>query len=264
MRTSKTLARLRAGKVALGANISIGPSLITAGLAGKLGFDFAWLDMEHRWYNWHDAAIMIYGCREGGVDAIVRVPDTSPATFHRCFELGAAGTMLPHCKSAADAANAVRNSKFAPVGLRGIENVLIDGEFGLVPLPEFMEKQTRESVVVVQIEDREALDCIDQITGAEGVDALFVGPGDLSQSLGRPGDMANPDLVRAIEKVAKACQRDGKAWGLPTGPNPDNIKKYVDLGARFIVPAVDYVAILTSWQKPIGDARDILAKKGLD
>jgi len=263
MRRSKTLAKLRAGKVALGGNISLGPSVIVAGLAGKLGMDFTWIDMEHRWFTFQDAALMIYGCRETDVDPMIRVPGISAQDFHRCFELGATGVMMPHCRSIADAHHAVDCSKFPPLGRRSKDNVLVDGDFGLADPKEFIDWHNRETFVTVQIEDTEAVEAVDQIIATPGVDILFIGPGDLSQSYNKPGEFDAPEMKRAYRRVDDACKKHKKWWGLPTGPSTEQVARFADMGATFLVPFVDYSAVLTSWQREVETVRNTLAKNGL-
>lgn len=262
MRRSKALETLRAGKVALGTNISIGPYIMGGALAGKLGLDFTWIDLEHRGYTYQDMTIMIYGCRETDVDAMVRVSDTSAGAFHRCFEMGAAGVMLPHCRSAAEARHAVDCSKFQPVGRRSMENVLVDADFGFADGNEFIEWHNRESFVAVQVEDREAVEVVDQIAATDGVDILFIGPGDLTKAYGKFGNMDAPEYKRAVKRVAQACEQHNKWWGLPTGSAPDGVKRYVGLGARFLAPFSDYGAIRDGWQRQVGEVKEILAKEG--
>jgi len=263
VRASNVLARLRAGKVALGANVSLGPAIITAGFAGKLGIDFIWIDMEHRGFTYHDAALMILAGREGGTDPMVRVPDVSPAAFHRCFEFGAAGVMMQHCKSVADAEHAVACSKFRPVGRRGLERVYVDADFGTAEIGEFMEWHNRETFVAIQIEDVEALEVIDEISAVPGVDVLFIGPADLSQSLGAAGRFETPEFQAAVKKVARACEKNNKWWGAPAVGDLEKLKWYIDLGGSFFCAFEDYNALVRVWQSDLDQIRNLLAKEDL-
>jgi len=264
MRKSKVLAKLRAGKPVFGANPSLGPSLITPGLAGKIGCDVVWIDMEHRWFTYQDMITMIYSAREGGADVMIRIVDHNPASFYRCFECGATGVMMYHCKSRQDAEKAVYNSKFAPVGRRGWENALIDGEFGLIERKEFIEHHNRETFVCVQIEDREAVDSIDEIVETPGLDLLFIGPGDLMQSYGVYTTGAS-EIVQAYRKIAQACAKHkNKWWGGACSSDIDDISRLLDMGARFLFPFVDYSAVLETWQREMEAVNNLLAKKGLE
>jgi 2-keto-3-deoxy-L-rhamnonate aldolase RhmA len=263
MRASKVLAKLRAGKPVAGANINVGSSILVAGLAGKLGMDFVWIDMEHRWFSYQDAALMVMTAREAGADAMVRLHDKNPSSFQRCFEIGATSVMVPHCKSREEAEYSVRCSKSFPLGQRGMENACADADYGLASWPQIMEWHNRESFLVIQIEDREAIEEIDAITAVPNADIFFVGQADLSQSLGKPGQFDAPILKESLKKVAKACEKNEKWWGLITGANPDVIKRSLDMGAKFLVPYLDFPPIIETWRREVDLVHNVLAKEGL-
>jgi 2-keto-3-deoxy-L-rhamnonate aldolase RhmA len=123
--------------------------------------------------------------------------------------------MVPHVKSADEARWVVRNAKFHPQGLRGIDCVEPAADFGLTPLPDYIRAVNQETFIVVQIEDKEALDEIDAIAAVPGVDVLFIGAADLTQSLGIPGQFDHPEIRKARGKVAEAAAKHGKWWGCP-------------------------------------------------
>jgi len=263
MRKSKVLEKLRAGKIAVGGSCGIGPSNLTPGLAGKLGLDFVWLDMEHRWFSYEDLALMILSAREGGADPMVRIRNVTSTSFYRCFELGAAGVMMPHCKSGADARFAADNSKFAPLGRQGLETASVEADFGTADLREFLAWHNRETFLVVQIEDREAVDAADEIAATPGVDVLFLGFADLAQSYGKPGDFEAPELWAASRRVAAACAKAGNWWGAVTGSSCEKIKKFADLGARFFSPFSDFGAVRQVWTAGLDQIRRFFDTSGL-
>ncbi len=264
MRKSKTLAKLRSGKAVIGAAMNLGPSIIGCGLAGKLGADVLWIDMEHRWFSWQDAALMILACREGGADPMVRIPDKNATSLYRCYELGATGIMLPHCRSREEAEFVVYNCKFPPIGRRGWENVGVDGDYGLVDSQEFIKHHNNETFVCLQIEDKEAVDIIDEITSVVGAELIFVGLGDLSLSYNKQGNFESQEIQSALRKIAKSCEKNGKWWGGPTEPTEDGIKKMLDLGARFLFPLVDYSTIVETWKRNIELIKNTFAKEGVE
>jgi len=245
MRKSRVLAKLRADKPVFGVGVNLGPSIIASGLVGTVGYDFTFIDMEHRWIGYTEAAMMALATREGGADPMIRIADTANhSAFHRCFEIGATGVLMPHAKTGADARKAVNYSKFYPVGQRGMDPVNIDADFGMGgSLMEIIEWHNRETFVALQIEDREAIDNIDAIASVPGVDILFVGPVDLSQSYGEPGLFDAPELQTAVDKVAKASEKHGKWWGVPAMDNPDKVRQYMGMGARFFTVLSDYHAL---------------------
>jgi len=233
VKPSKVLAKLRQGKPALITSVTPVASPKFCELVGLLGIDGVWLDMEHQDYDYHGMANACLGCRAGGCDAMIRVRKEGMHSYFRALEVGANGLMSPHCMSADEARYVVRNSRFAPVGLRGMDGIEAPADHGLMPMDQYMEAANRETFVVVQIEDREALDVVEDIAAVEGIDILFVGPGDLSQSLGVPLEFDHPKMRAAFERVARVAEASGKWWGSTSGTE-DRIKELLDMGARFI------------------------------
>jgi len=202
-------------------------------LIGLLGIDGVWLDMEHQDYDYHDMANACLGCRAGGCDAMIRVRKEGMHSYFRALEVGANGIMVPHCMSAEEARYVVRNSRFNPVGMRGMDGIEAPADHSLMPMDEYMEMANRETFVVVQIEDREALDVVEDIAQVEGIDVLFIGPGDLSQSLGIPLQFDHPKMSDAFRRVAKAAENGGKWWGSTSG-SEDRMRELIDMGARLV------------------------------
>ena len=240
MWNSRVLAKLRRNKPIICAKQNITNAWITE-LIGLAGFDCVWLCMEHCTGDYAAVENCIRAAKLHGMDAMVRVSKAAYPDVIRPFELDAAGIMYPHCMDPCEAARAVRLTRFQPIGLRPVDGGNIDGDFCTVPLTDYMAHANSQKFVIVQIEDKEAIEHIDAIVATEGIDAVFVGPGDLSQSLGVPGQADDPRIVEAIEAVAAACAKHGKHWGVPT--DEENIRKYYDMGARFLTMGADVIAI---------------------
>ena len=148
------------------------------------------------------------------MDHFVRLPATDYASIMRPLEAGAGGVMVSMVRSAAEAEQAVRWAKFWPRGERGMNGGNRDGRFGLTPLAEYAAKANAETFVGIQIETAGAIAAVAEIAAVPDVDLLFVGPADLSQVLGVPGDFENPRCLDAIERIARACAEAGKPWGI--------------------------------------------------
>jgi len=245
MRKSKTLEKIRNGDWVLSTAIAVGGSRI-AELAGYVGFDCLWLDMEHKPCSQMDVFHMIQGARVTDTDCLVRIRKQGYLDYFRAFEDGAAGIMVPHVKSAEEAEMIVQNAKYAPVGRRGRDFASADSRYMLDDIAENVQCALNETFVMLQIEDREALDCIDDIASVPGVDAFFIGPGDLSSSLGVRG--GSPELDEAIRVVAASAAKHGKWWGLPVG-STEAAQKYLDMGARFINYSSDLGAIVREFKR---------------
>jgi 4-hydroxy-2-oxoheptanedioate aldolase len=194
------------------------PKLIE--ILGEHGeFDALWLDGEHAGLGMKDIEIATMAARAYGLDHFVRMPATDYASVMRVLEAGAGGVMVSMVKSAGEAEQAVRWAKFWPRGERGMNGGNRDGRFGLMPLAEYVKKANAETFVGIQIETASAIAGIGEIAAVPDVDLLFVGPADISQVMGVPGDFENPKCLDTIEKIARACAEAGKPWGIvPRGP----------------------------------------------
>ena len=188
-------------------------------VAGCGGFDAIWLDQEHSGLSIQQVEEASRAGRAAGIDTFVRMPVTDYASTMRVLEAGACGIMASMVRSVEEARRLVRWAKFHPLGERGINGTGADGLYGLRPFADYF-RQANESVVLgVQVELAEAVACVEELASLEGLDYLFVGPADLSQSLGVPGEWEHPLLWQAIERVASCCAAASMPWAiLPLGP----------------------------------------------
>jgi 4-hydroxy-2-oxoheptanedioate aldolase len=183
------------------------------------GFDALWLDGEHAGLGMKDIELATMAARSYGLDHFVRQPATDYASIMRSLEAGAGGVMISMVRGPEDAEQAVRWAKFYPRGERGMNGGNRDGRFGLMPVPEYVKKANAETFVGIQLETAGAIARVAEIAAIPDVDLLFVGPADLSQVLGIPGDFENPRCYDAIEKIAQACSDAKMPWGIvPRGP----------------------------------------------
>jgi 2-keto-3-deoxy-L-rhamnonate aldolase RhmA len=208
-------------------------------IVGENGsFDGLWLDQEHAGIGMKEIELATMAARAYGLDHFVRLPATDYASVMRPLEAGAGGVMISMVKSAADAEQAVQWAKFWPRGQRGMNGGNRDGRFGLTPLAEYAAQANAQTFVGIQIETPSAIAAAADIAAVPDVDLLFVGPADLSQVMGVPGDFENPKCFEAIKQVADACARAGKPWGIvPRGPQ--YAARMADWGCRMFVLALD-------------------------
>jgi 4-hydroxy-2-oxoheptanedioate aldolase len=218
-----------------------------AELAGKLGFDVIWFDMEHRAHGYELVDRVSLACRATGIDLMVRVRKTGYTSVMRALEFGANGVMVPHCRSAEEARQWVEWTRFPPLGKRGFDGAGADGDYGLTDPLQFLKDQNEETFLVLQIEDRESVECVDEIAAVEGVDLLFVGPADLSISYGVPLQREHALVQRAMDKVANAAAKAGKWWGTVT-PTPESAQQELDRGARMVTCADDHFLLVQGLQ----------------
>lgn len=259
MRTNRVLAKLRQGKLALVTTVTPYASAKLTEMVGMLDYDCVWIDMEHQDYSYDHLFDMALGCRAGGVEPMARIRKGDYWTYSRPFEAGATGIMVPHCRSGAEARQIVHYARFAPQGMRGIDGVEVSADYGLAPTLEYMAHANRETFVCVQIEDREGVEDVDSIAATDGVDILFVGPADLSQSYGIPLQLQDPLIQGAIEQVAAAAARHGKAWGLPVG-SAAAAERYYDMGARFLSCGAAIIMLQQGWRRIREDFDGLLSR----
>ncbi len=223
-------ARIKAGEVILGCGVSIGhPTL--AELAGHAGFDLVQMDFEHGSLDVAQAEAMTVAARAVGVPPIWRVNHLEHGEIQRALDLGAEGVLVPHVKSAQEARQVVAAALYPPAGNRGA-GARRPVRFGVDDSERYLRAANRSTVVMLMIEDREAIESIDEIASVPGIDVFNVGTWDLSRSLGVPIKTRHPKVLRAIEKVRKAAQAGGIAWGVPP-ESPRDAARWHERGARF-------------------------------
>jgi 2-dehydro-3-deoxyglucarate aldolase/4-hydroxy-2-oxoheptanedioate aldolase len=207
-------------------------------VAWQEGFDAVWFDQEHTGLTVtqiEDAARAARGC---GLDSFVRLAPTDYAAVMRPLEAGAGGVMAAMVGGAREAEQVLTWAKFHPRGLRGVNGSGVDGRYGGYGGADYFRRANAETFVAIQIERAEALEEVERIAAVSDLDLLFVGPADLSQSLGVPGEWDHPRMVQAVERVARAAKAAGVPWGvLPR--DPAHARWCVELGCRMLSVGVD-------------------------
>src|SRR6516225_7145913 len=150
------------------------------------GYEAIWLDQEHVGLSPDQIEQAVRAARVGGLDTFVRLAPTDYATVMRALEAGAGGIMAAQVRSARQVEEIVQWAKFHPRGQRGINAMGVDGHYGMMPLSDYLRRANADTFVAIQIEHAQAVEEVEQIAAVREVDLLFVGPADLSQSLGLP------------------------------------------------------------------------------
>lgn len=245
MYKSKTLAKLRAGGVALCTKINLADARAVE-ICAQAGFDCVWLDMEHVPNDITTIERQTLAARAENADSLVRVMRGPYSNYIRPLELGATGIMVPHIMSAQDAREVARMTRFHPIGRRPMDGGNSDGAYTALDLNEYMHIANSERMVIVQIEDFEAMDELDAIAEVEGIDMLFFGPGDFSHSLGIPGNFDDSRLLDARARIAEVARSSGKFAGTVGGLG--NAAELMALGYNFISVGADVVALVNYYK----------------
>jgi len=204
--------RLLAGEWLAGAFINLG-SAVTAEIAGRSGFDWLLLDYEHGPGSDETLLSQLQALGGTAVTPLVRIAANEAPRFKRVLDLGSAGVMVPYVTTVAEAQAAVAAGHYPPRGIRGVSKFNRAAGFGQ-DFEAYFARSGEETTIVVQIENMAGVDASEAIAAVEGVDALFVGPLDLSTNLGIVGQVDHPRLVEARRRVAAAARRAGKAAGI--------------------------------------------------
>lgn len=180
--------------------------------AGIAGFDFAILDMEHGPVSLESQQNTIRAAMLRGMLPIIRVKDSAENTIGSAFDIGAMGVQVPQVKNAEQAKLVVKHSKFYPYGMRGVCRFVRGADYSNMNKNEFFES-SRNLLVILQLEGVEAVENIDEILEVDGVDIIFVGPYDLSQSLGIPGEVDNPIVIEKMNVIVEKAKAKNKIVG---------------------------------------------------
>jgi 2-dehydro-3-deoxyglucarate aldolase/4-hydroxy-2-oxoheptanedioate aldolase len=202
------------------------------------GYDAVWLDQEHAGLSIAQIEEATRAARGVGLETFVRLAPTDYATVMRPLEAGAGGIMAAQVRSASQAEEVVRWAKFHPLGLRGVNGTGVDNRYGSLPFADYLRRANAETFIAIQIEHNDAVEEVERIAAIKEVDVLFVGPADLGQSMGIPGDWDHPRIWQALERVARAARASGIHWAI-LPPNPAYARRCVELGCRMLSLGLD-------------------------
>jgi 4-hydroxy-2-oxoheptanedioate aldolase len=226
---------LSGDRAALGTWVKL-PAIESVELMALAGFDFVVIDLEHSPLSIETAATLVAVAHGRDLCPLVRVPDHSPSWVSRVLDAGAAGVIVPHVDTLDQAKDAVASARFETVGRRGVGPTTRAGSWGLVSMADYLGP-AEPPFVVAQVESNEGLDSAEQVIAEGGVDAMFVGPADLSVALGKPVD--HPDVAPRIDAVVSACASAGIPVGTAIGADPAAAAKLAASGYSFVMVSND-------------------------
>jgi 2-keto-3-deoxy-L-rhamnonate aldolase RhmA len=212
--------------------LSASPLLAEA--AGHAGFDWGVIDMEHGPLDMGDVVHLLQAVAGTRLVPVLRVPWNDTVTIKRVLDAGASTLLVPFVQNAAEAMSAVAATRYPPQGVRGMAGMSRAAHFGMTA--DHFTTANRGIGVIVQIETQEALDNLESIAAVDGVDALFMGPADLSGSMGLVGKATHPRVMTAMADAARRCHALGKPLGT-IGVELEVVAQYRAMGYDFL--AVD-------------------------
>ncbi len=224
---------LKEGKLQLGCSFAQLRSPAVATILGKAGLNWCYLDAEHGPFDFPTLQDLCRASIAAGMAPIVRIADVQYDLVARSLDCGAMGVLLPRVESPDVLERAVSWAFLPPKGVRGYGLTQHNVDYEAVTLPQIIQHVNDNTMVVFQIETQTALDRRDELTAVPGVDAVMVGPADLSISLGIPGQFEHPKLIEAIDKIIESCNKHGVAPGIHMRPL-HLAKFWRDRGMRFL------------------------------
>lgn len=217
MKPNKMKAKLIAGEPAFGVSMMI-PSPQICEMAGKLGFDWVLIDCEHGTISLETVEILAMAAEASGITPIARPKTKSPDDILGVMDRGVMGVQVPHVNTAEDARQVVEAVKYHPIGKRGLAAGTRPADYGFgKSTGQFVEISNRETLICVQLEEEEAISNAEEILQVDHVDVFFIGPSDLSQSMGYPGNPKAPPVQKAIDSTFEKIVAAGKIPGTPAG-----------------------------------------------
>lgn len=215
---------------------------------GPMGFDAAWIEGEHGPVSWEQISDMTRACDLWGLSSITRVNSNDAGLITRTLDRGSMGIVVPHVNTREAAEKAMMSAKFAPIGYRGMF-----GGRQSYGVPDYFQRANDQTLVVVLLEELEALQNLGEILRVDYIDVFFVAPSDLSQTMGHIGNPGHPEVQRAIDEAIARIVSSGRVAG--TLVNDDNVTRYVEQGVRFL---------MTSWNAWVArGAAEFLSRAGL-
>ena len=213
------------------------------------------IDMEHGSFNMETVAAMIMAARGAGIAPIVRVPSNDRASVMRPLDAGAAGLLVPMVETREYAEQLIRFSKYPPLGQRGVALRRAHSAYRAVPAAPYLQQANEQTLIIAQIETPISVDNLEKILGLGSIDVAFIGPADLSTSMGHPGQPSHPDVVKAIQRLLDVSRHYGVSPGIHL-TDIKSVKEWAGRGMRFISYSGDLAFIVDAAARDLAQIRE--------
>ncbi len=238
--------RLQAGEQLYGTMVRFVRDPAVANLLVNAGYDFMLIDMEHSVFSFETVADLIRVARGFGIPAIVRPPACVKFYMTRLLDAGANGLMIPMTETKEQAEEIREACYYRPIGKRGCAGTIGQTDFQQLPPQKTIEIANEKNLIIAQIESETGVQNIESIVSTEGIDAIIIGPYDLSNSLGRIGQITSPEVHEKIELLVQACRKYKKYSGIHTG-NIEQLKYWKQVGMQLLAFQVDVNLLYDSY-----------------
>jgi len=255
MRKNNLKIALKEGRTVFGPFLKItDPAAVE--IMGYAGFDFVIIDAEHGPISMHSAQNMVRAAETANITPIIRVANNDEALILRALDIGAQGIEIPQINSKPQAIKAVRSVKYSPQGERGVCRYVRAANYSSMDKFEYFKSANKETMIIAHIEGVEGINNLDKILSVPGIDVIFIGPYDLSQSLGIPGEVSHSLVIEKMKEVVLKCKKNKVAVGTFT----DDIKTakfWVSLGVQYMSFSVDVGILYEVSKNIVNDLRKI-------
>jgi 2-keto-3-deoxy-L-rhamnonate aldolase RhmA len=245
--------RLAAGEAVIGTCATV-PAPALVDVLGHAGADFCMIDTEHGALDAETVTQLVMIADGAGVAPIVRVGDNDERLILRALDVGATGVQVPQINTIDDARKVIRAAKYAPLGERGLSTFTRAGNYFKDGSPNHTQRQNDETLVIAHIEGKQGLDNLDEILTLEGIDVYFLGPYDISQSLGVPGEVRSPVVEQALVSATQKARAAGRSVG-SFAKDPEMARWMLDLGIQYMLYGVDTTLYLEACERFVGELR---------
>lgn len=205
---------------------------------GLAGFDFVIIDLEHGPNSMETAQNLVRAATLYQVTPIIRVNENNESMISKALDIGAQGVQVPQINNEQSARNVINAARFSPSGNRGVCRYVRAAEYSKKNKNDYFEDSNKNTLIIIQIEGKKGLENIDSILQVEGIDIVFIGPYDLSQSMGVPGQTNHPKVLEAMKMITEKANHYNKIVGTFI-ETPSDLKIWKDLGLLYLSYKVD-------------------------
>ena len=231
---NKLKTQLQADSKETAFSVFIGfPSTQMVEMVAYNGFDVVVIDNEHGMLSEENVEHMVIAAENAGITPLVRVVSSDPAHILKAMDRGAHGVHVPQVEEKEQAIRVVEAVKYPPFGKRGAAFSMRAAKYGTVPIHEYLEHANNQSLVCIHIESGKAMENLEEILSVEGIDMVFIGPTDLSVSLGFGGSIDHPEVLKSIDKIFQVAREHGVKVGIHT-KSQEGARQREEWGADYV------------------------------
>jgi 4-hydroxy-2-oxoheptanedioate aldolase len=256
MRENAVKRALARGEVVIGTMVSAFRSPEIAPMLAAAGFQFVLLDMEHSSLSIESVADIVLAAKATPLVPFVRVPGKDHYLLSRPLDAGAEGLLIPQVETRDQVEAIIQATKYFPLGRRGMALKHAHSAYTPGDPGSYIQRANKETFIIVQIESETAIRDLDQLVSVPGVDAALIGPGDLSQSLGVPGQTKHPKVTGCAQRFVEVCNRYGVAPGVHV-MDRESAKLWLEAGVKLLAYANDISLIVDGGARAVREVRDL-------